>query len=249
LQSAFTNFTEDKLLGGRVMIRQPKTGYRVAIDPVLLAAAVPAESGQNLMDLGSGTGAVGLCAAARVKNLRVCGFDSNGDYVQLSQFSAEANGFDTNFIVGDVAKPPAEFEPASFDWATANPPYYDDTAHSPSPDSGKTAAHAGKDLHHWASAARHYLKPDGIFFMIFPGAAETLLFESLTVAFSQLRLLRIFTREDGPATRIIVAAQGHKGQELRVQEAGKLVLHTANGGYTPEARAVLWDAAGLKLAG
>src|SRR5512143_2367110 len=36
--------TLDRLLGGRVVLRQPAAGYRVAIDPVLLAAAVPAES-------------------------------------------------------------------------------------------------------------------------------------------------------------------------------------------------------------
>ena len=34
--------TDDSLLGGRVALRQPAEGYRVAIDPVLLAAAVPA---------------------------------------------------------------------------------------------------------------------------------------------------------------------------------------------------------------
>ena len=32
--------TEDRLLGGRVLLRQPKVGYRAAIDPVLLAAAL-----------------------------------------------------------------------------------------------------------------------------------------------------------------------------------------------------------------
>ena len=34
--------TEDKLLGGRVRLVQPRTGYRAAMDAVLLAAAIPA---------------------------------------------------------------------------------------------------------------------------------------------------------------------------------------------------------------
>ena len=34
-------WTEDKLLDGRVTVLHPRHGYRVAIDPVLLAAAVP----------------------------------------------------------------------------------------------------------------------------------------------------------------------------------------------------------------
>ena len=37
----------DHLLGGRVALVQPATGYRAAIDPVLLAAAVDAGAGEH----------------------------------------------------------------------------------------------------------------------------------------------------------------------------------------------------------
>ena len=36
---------EDALLGGQVRLVQPAEGYRAAIDPVFLAAAVPAAAG------------------------------------------------------------------------------------------------------------------------------------------------------------------------------------------------------------
>ena len=42
--------TRDTLLGGRVTIFQPARGYRAAIDPVMLAAAVPARSGEAVLD-------------------------------------------------------------------------------------------------------------------------------------------------------------------------------------------------------
>ena len=45
--SAVPGATEDALLGGRVVLRQPAAGYRAAIDPVLLAAAVPARGGPD----------------------------------------------------------------------------------------------------------------------------------------------------------------------------------------------------------
>ena len=56
--------SEDALLGGRVILRQPTEGYRVAIDPVLLAAAIPAGPGDMVLDVGSGVGAAALCLAA-----------------------------------------------------------------------------------------------------------------------------------------------------------------------------------------
>ena len=49
--------TENGLLGGRVRLLQPARGYRVAVDAVLLAAAVDARSGQHILDLGAGVGA------------------------------------------------------------------------------------------------------------------------------------------------------------------------------------------------
>ncbi|MBF0374243.1 MAG: methyltransferase, partial [Alphaproteobacteria bacterium] len=50
-------FTDDTLLDGRVRLRQPTHGYRAAIDPVFLAAAVPAGAGQRVLDAGCGAGA------------------------------------------------------------------------------------------------------------------------------------------------------------------------------------------------
>ena len=63
--------SEDKLLGGRVRFCQPVSGYRVAIDPVLLASAVPAVSGSRVLDLGTGVGAAALCLAARVADCQI----------------------------------------------------------------------------------------------------------------------------------------------------------------------------------
>ena len=40
-RSLIVTLSSDRLLGGRVLIQQPRQGYRVAIDPVLLAGSVP----------------------------------------------------------------------------------------------------------------------------------------------------------------------------------------------------------------
>lgn len=52
--------TVDRVLDGRVVIAQPADGYRVAIDPVLLAAAVDAAPGARVLDLGCGVGTAAL---------------------------------------------------------------------------------------------------------------------------------------------------------------------------------------------
>jgi tRNA1Val (adenine37-N6)-methyltransferase len=44
--------TFDAFLGGRITLEQPTKGYRAGVDPVLLAASVPARAGQSVLELG-----------------------------------------------------------------------------------------------------------------------------------------------------------------------------------------------------
>ena len=67
--------SDDKFLCGRLRLLQPVKGYRAATDPVLLAAACPAEPGQSVLDLGCGAGAATLCLGLRVPGLALSGLE------------------------------------------------------------------------------------------------------------------------------------------------------------------------------
>ena len=84
--------TADRLLGGRVVLAQPRQGYRAAIDPVLLAAATPAAAGERVLDLGCGAGAASLCLAARVPAVVVIGLELQPELASLAEQNAAANG-------------------------------------------------------------------------------------------------------------------------------------------------------------
>src|SRR5580704_8181516 len=57
--------TEDAFLGGKLRLRQPKSGHRAGHDAMLLAAATPASPGDRVVDFGAGIGAAGLAVAQR----------------------------------------------------------------------------------------------------------------------------------------------------------------------------------------
>src|ERR1700743_84928 len=94
-----TPLTEDALLGGRVRLLQPRRGYRVAIDAVLLAAATPAKARDSVLDLGAGAGAVGLCRAARVPQCRVTCLDLQPNLTALAHQNVETNGMAGRVLV------------------------------------------------------------------------------------------------------------------------------------------------------
>lgn len=57
--------TTGHLLGGKVVYRQFSTGNRTGLEPVLMAAFVPARPGQTVMEGGCGAGAGLLCLSNR----------------------------------------------------------------------------------------------------------------------------------------------------------------------------------------
>jgi len=82
----------DQFLGGRLTVAQPKTGYRAGVDPVLLAASVPAGRGESVLELGCGVGVASLCLAARVPGLKITGVEIQPDAAILAAQNAQHNG-------------------------------------------------------------------------------------------------------------------------------------------------------------
>jgi len=236
-----TALTEDALLGGRVRLLQSPRGYRVAVDAVLLAAAVHPAPGERVLDLGTGVGAVGLCIAKRVANCTIFGVELQPALAQLAQRNAARNGFGDRMriIVHDIAKPlPAEL--GLFDQVATNPPYLAAAVADPSPDRSKALAtvESSADLKRWLEVATGALKPGGTLTLIHRADRLEEIGEHLVrLQWGALTLKRL-----PPAARVLVRAR--RGPPS-VSESPPLTLHNPEGGYTEAAEAVLRHAAAL----
>lgn len=237
------------LLGGRVTLFQPVSGYRAAIDPVLLAAAVPARTGENVMELGCGTGAALLCLAARVPGLHVTGLEIQAPAADLARRSAGESGLDGRVTVldGDMAQARPDLRANSFDHVMANPPFWAAGHHTPSPSGHKAASHGEMigDLDLFVRAALRLLKSRGRLTVIYPAERLDHLLSLLVGRFGDVRVLPLWPRAGLPARRVIVAARRDARGPLSLLPG--LVLHGPEQGYTPEAEAILRDAAALPL--
>src|SRR5271163_3858303 len=136
------SFSEDRLLGGRVRLKQPAAGYRAAIDPVFLAAAVAAEPHQLVLDIGCGAGAAMLCLAARVPHVRVVGLEMQRDLVRLAGDNAILNAMEArvSVMIGDLLHSPPRLSPGAFDHVMANPPFHERGRATPTATPGRAAA-------------------------------------------------------------------------------------------------------------
>ena len=159
-------YTEDFLLGGRVFVRQPKTGYRVAIDPIFLAAAIPVESKDTVLDVGCGVGAAALCLAIRHPQVHVTALELQRENVRCAVDNVGLNDLRHRVEVlhGNFLKPPPRLAAGTFAHVMANPPYIEPHQGRPSPvvhklTSTQEALHTS--FEQWAKFCLLMVKPRG----------------------------------------------------------------------------------------
>lgn len=255
--------SRDGLLGGRVTILQPAGGYRAAIDPVLLAAAVPAQPGETVLDAGSGTGAAALALAARLEGVDVVGLDLEPGFIGLARNSAEESGLSQSirFVEGDLLSPPPDLGTSGFDHVMANPPYLAGGRGNPPADAAKRAAtvESRARLDDWLRFLVAMAHPGGTVTVIhrydrkdeviagLGGDNAGLVVFPLWAKAQEARsgLSRDRDKNKQAAKRVIV--QARKGEQGETRIAKGLVLHNDDGTYTPEAEAVLRNAGSLTL--
>ena len=240
MKSAHDQISQDRFLGGRVSVAQPKSGFRAGHDTVLVAAAVPARAGERVLELGSGAGVASLCLAARVAECEVMGIEINEDLVLMANISAARNnmGARARFVVGDVLDAPIDGAP--FDHVFFNPPFHPESAQA-SPSAERDLAMRGDDIADWNARARALVKPGGTVTAIV--RADRV--EEFPADGGALTVLPLLPHESEPPKRVIV--QLRVGDEGAPYTMPPLVLHQADGKPTDAVEAVLRYAMPLEM--
>jgi len=238
--------TIDGLLNKRVMLEQPKDGYRVAVDTVLLAAAVSAQPGARVLDTGCGVGGAMLCLAARVEGAFVTGIEIQEDLAHLCASNISRNAMEDRLDVyqGDATQLPQDFW-GRFDHVMMNPPYHDEARHDVSGDPGKRLANTERtgDLPFWVANAARALKPGGVLTLIHRFDRLDDIAGCLKSEFGALLIKPVAPKLCAAPKRVLLRAS--KGAVFSRNETPGFVLHEAGGRYTEETEGVLRDALGI----
>lgn len=231
--------TDDTLLGGRVRLTQARDGYRVAIDPVLLAATVPAKAGQSILDVGSGTGAATLCLAARVPGLVLAGIERDRAALALARHNGAANAVAAEWVEGDVLAPPPALLARQFDHVMSNPPYRSVDRGQRSPNPAVAAAHAIDDagFDAWLAFCAGRVRDKGTLSLVLPAGEIARAVAAIEPRLGGISLLPLWPKAGVEAKRVILRAR--RGRRAPSRLLAGLVLHRDDGGYTGEAEQVL----------
>lgn len=239
--------SRDGFLGGRLQLWQPLRGYRAAIDPVLLAAFVPARAGERGLELGCGAGTAALCLATRVGGLDLHGLEVQPGYAALARRNAAENRLALAVHEGDLRDPPAALRARGFDLVFANPPF-DAAGNATAPrDAGRDRAHreAGAELADWIDAGLRRLVPGGRLVLIHRAARLAEILAALRPRAGAIEILPLAPRAGQAASRVLVRARKARAGPLTLLAPLTLhqgATHAAEGsGYTAAARGILRD--------
>lgn len=240
--------TENRLLGGRLALLQPRKGYRAGLDAALLAAALGLEPGQRALEAGCGPGAALLQAAVRAPETQLTGVEREAEALDLAQRNIEANALHDRLraMAGDVGRGFAALGLAPFDAAFANPPFFDDATALRGPGPAKAAAWLADDgLAAWSRFLLDAVRHGGAVTVIHRADRLADLLSTLSAGGGSLAVRPVQPFADAPAKRILVRAI--KGGRAPLKLLPALVLHDRGEAavHTPEADAILRGEASL----
>jgi tRNA1(Val) A37 N6-methylase TrmN6 len=245
---AETSFSLDRVLGGRIALRQRNQGYRLGLDAALLAAACDSRPGERVIEAGCGVGGALLPAAARRAGSRFTGVEREPDAHALAVENIALNGLGerVEVILGDIEPGFRALGLAPFDAALANPPFFDDPRALRGPDPSRRGAYiADRGLGAWTAFLLKAVREGGSITLIHRADRLADLLALLAPKAGSFRIRPIHPFADQPAKRVLVRAI--KTGKAPLVLSPPLVLHDRSGEkHTAEAEAILRGEANLE---
>lgn len=156
--SAPLELTEDSLLGGQIRFQQPRTGYRVNVDSVLLAAfAASGRRATRAVDLGAGVGLVGLMLAHWQVARELWLVEREAALGEVAAANLRSSAVDGRVLVADVRELASLVElRQAAELVACNPPFFGDGRHRAPKVAERERARVG-DVAPFVMAAAHCL--------------------------------------------------------------------------------------------
>ncbi|MFT8417424.1 MAG: methyltransferase [Acetobacter sp.] len=232
------------LLRGRIAYSQFQQGYRTGLEPILMAAAVPARHGQHVLEVGCGAGAGLLCLMHRVPDLHGTGIEKDSETAELARANILANKKEQVSVLA-ASFPEGVPEHLRFDHCMTNPPWHATTGTaSPEPRRDLARRMGMQTLPLWVKGAASILRHKGTLTLALPTAlTDRAVAELSDNGFGGITLYPFWPKTDREARILLV--QARLGVKSPARVLAGLTLHEADGAFTPQAREVLENGTAL----
>lgn len=225
---------DDLILSGLKII-QKKTGFRFAIDAVLLAHFASLKRDDKVIDLGTGTGIIPLLLSTRYKDLDITAIDIQREVIEMASRSIELNNLDNiKVISGDFRELDSSYN-NKFSLVISNPPYLplEQGKISPKENIALSRHELKCNLEQLVSTAKRLLKNGGRFSLVHRSERlAELITELRDKNIEPKRMRLVYPQLDKPSNLVLL--EGIKGAKPGVKVEEPLAVYDSQGNYTKE---------------
>lgn len=223
-----------------------RNGYRIiqnskkfcfGIDAVLLSGFARVNDGENVLDLGTGTGIIPILLRGKTNGHHFTALEIQNESVDMARRSVKLNGLeeDIDIVHGDIKDAEKIFKKASFDVVTSNPPYMNDNHGIKNPDLPKAIARHEVlcTLDDVVRAATMMCKPMGRFYMVHrPHRLVEIIMKLKEYKMEPKRIQFVHPYEDKDANMVLIEAVRGGKSMLKVEPP--LIVYRKDGNYTQQ---------------
>ena len=227
---------DDLNRNGYKIIQNPQK-FCFGMDAVLLSGFAKVKMGENVLDLGTGTGIIPILLEAKTDGKHFIGLEIQEESADMARRSVSYNHLEEkiSIVQGDIKEADRLFALASFDVITCNPPYMTGSHGLVNPNMPKAIARhevmcTFDDV---ARQAARLLKPGGRFYLVHRPFRLAELVVTLTkyhLEPKRMRMVHPFADKE-PNMVLIEAIRGAKP---RVTVEPPLIVYQKPGVYTDE---------------
>lgn len=227
----------DDLQRNHYRIIQDSGRFCFGMDAVLLSGFAKAKEGDQVLDLGTGTGIIPILMEAKTRADHLTGLEIQPDSADMARRSVKLNGLEKkiDIVTGDIKEADSLFGAASFDVVTCNPPYMTEHHGITNPNSPKAIARHELlcTLEDVIRVSSRLLKPGGNFFMVhrpFRLADIIVLLRQYKLEPKRMKLVYPFVDKEPN----MVLIEANRGGRAAMTVEKPLIVYKEQGVYTDE---------------
>ncbi len=218
-------------------IIQDKERFCFGMDAVLLSGFAKAKSGEQVLDLGTGTGIIPILMEAKTQGEHFTGLEIQTESADMATRSVAYNGLEDkiSIVEGDIKAASTYFKASSFDVITTNPPYMIGAHGLQNEQTAKTIARHEVfcSLDDVLRESAKLLKPKGRFYMVHrPFRLAEIFAKMVAYRIEPKRMRLVYPYVDKEPNMVLI--EGMRGAKSRLTVEKPLVVYEKEGQYTQE---------------
>ena len=226
----------DDLQFENLKIIQNTDGFRFGIDSVLLTEfARDIKDGKKIVDLGTGTGILGILLSKKVHPIKIVGVEKQKEVFEMAKRSIELNKLEDIFEIINTDIKDLNLEKNFYDAVVTNPPYkkFGTGINASNEKQQISRFETTASLDDWIKISSGILNSKGSFYMVYRTDRLTEVFNVLRKYKLEPKRVRfVYSNVNSDSKLVMIKAVKNGNQYVNIEKP--LIIYNLDGSYTDE---------------